>query len=328
MAIILNRPMFRRGGSVAEGTGITSGLTPRANYADGPDEDGVQQSDVVDETLDTGDGVEQQVKIEDTSNIYKPTGSQTVSEKEKPQEQDKYVNQSIEKILEMVQNKLMPTDEEKVKDYLTAVGVAGAGDPTKLKTWGSFLGDAAKNYETLQEPKIKQAKQYGAQAALQVIKGMNKSSLTALMKNAQAGVDAGVYKDINEGVRKQLEAASYQKTPHPEVLKSKIVKGYEDDYKKANPSDVYASNKAQIDYQIKNEKSLPGGIKEEDLAGAKRYLNPNALTTSPDGKIIFNPKTINVGQQKAYAKEINKVFINPVTKKFYRFKGDHFEPIE
>ena len=47
MANILKRPMFRRGGSVAYGTGITSGLdTPRAKYADGPDEEGVQQEDI------------------------------------------------------------------------------------------------------------------------------------------------------------------------------------------------------------------------------------------------------------------------------------------
>jgi hypothetical protein len=37
MSIILKRPMFRKGGSVAEGTGITSGLTHRKRFADGSD---------------------------------------------------------------------------------------------------------------------------------------------------------------------------------------------------------------------------------------------------------------------------------------------------
>ena len=32
MPNILKRPMFRKGGSTSEGTGITSGLTPRQNY--------------------------------------------------------------------------------------------------------------------------------------------------------------------------------------------------------------------------------------------------------------------------------------------------------
>jgi hypothetical protein len=325
MAIILNRPMFRKGGSVADGSGITHGLNKRARYAGGPGQDGVQDDDVVDSN---DEGVESQVTVQPMS--YTSTGSTVISEGNKttetPKEQDKYVNQSIEKILEMVQNKLMPSDQEKIKDYMVSLGAAGAGDPTKLKTWGSFLGDTAKNFEAIEEPKVKAAKQYGAQAALQVIKGMNKSSLTALMKNAQAGVDAGFYKDINEGVSKQLEAMSYQKTPHPEVLKSKIIKQYNDEYKKADANDVYASNKAEIDYQIKNLKKLPGMVKEEDLAGDNRYLQPSDVIKNEDGSLSFS-KGVLAGKKKAFNKDINKVFINPVNKKFYRFNGTSFEPI-
>jgi len=36
MSIILKRPMFRKGGSVAEGTGITSGLTPKRGFVNQP----------------------------------------------------------------------------------------------------------------------------------------------------------------------------------------------------------------------------------------------------------------------------------------------------
>ena len=35
MPNILKRPMFRKGGSAAEGTGITTGLTNRQNYSEG-----------------------------------------------------------------------------------------------------------------------------------------------------------------------------------------------------------------------------------------------------------------------------------------------------
>jgi hypothetical protein len=134
---------------------------------------------------------------------------------------------------------------------------------------------------------------------------------------------------MDEGVAKQLEAQSFQKLPHPEVVKTKIIKEYKDDYLKRSSTDIYASNKAEMDYQIKNEKKLPGGIKEEDLAGNKRYLKPSSIIPQSDGKLIFNPKEVTPGEQKnTYGKEINKVFINPVNKKFYRFKGDHFEPIE
>jgi hypothetical protein len=38
MPNILKRPMFRRGGSTSAGVGITSGMEPRRNFANGPDE--------------------------------------------------------------------------------------------------------------------------------------------------------------------------------------------------------------------------------------------------------------------------------------------------
>jgi hypothetical protein len=299
--------MFRRGGSVAYGTGITSGLdTPRAKYADGPDEEGVQQEDI--ELSEKG--VQQE-------NIG-------LSEKE----QEKINPEILKAAYDIIKQKTLPSKEESLTDFLTSFG-ASAGDPTELQSVGSALGKTLQRYQTVQQPKIQAASKYGAQAALASLKGMSKSSQTALYKNAQLGVMAGEYKTIEEGIQKQIQAQSFQKLPHPEVVKTKIIKGYEDDYKKINPNDVYASNKAEMDYLIRNAKKLPGGITEEDLAGSKRYLKPDVLTTSSDGKIILNPdpKIINEGTRKQYAKEINKVFINPVNKKFYRFKGDYFEPI-
>lgn len=325
MAVIFNRPMFRRGGSVAEGTGITYGL-PRAKYEEGSDENGVQQEDVVDTTEVADIGDSGQIEIKDISEKYKNVASKpTQTSVEKPEVQDKYVNQSIEKILEMVQDKLMPTDQEKIQDYMTALAAAGSGDPTKLQTWGSFLGKAAANYSSLQEPKIKAAKQYGAQAALQVIKGMNKSSLTALMKNAQAGVDAGYYKDINEGIRKQLEGQEYGKKESPEKAKRLIVNQYTQDFLRADKDDTYARDKAEMEYMIRNEKRLPSGITSADFA-SKKYLKPNQIMEK-DGKLVWNPSVVSKGTAGTFKGDINKVFINPVTGKFYRYKGDYFEPI-
>ena len=52
MANILKRPMFRRGGSVAEGTGITSGLTPKRGFVN---ESGGYAGDAPENTDDYSD---------------------------------------------------------------------------------------------------------------------------------------------------------------------------------------------------------------------------------------------------------------------------------
>jgi hypothetical protein len=309
MANIFHRPMFRRGGSVANGTGITSGLTtPKrglvnqpGGYAGENDDDETDTLDNLDNTISSAAGFDIDPK--------------------------KYDPNILKSAINTIRTELKPTAKESLGDWLTAFGASGTGSIGEKQTLGGALSNTAKTIEAIDEKRKQLVDKYAGTAAVAALRGMGKSSQTAMMKNAQLGVMAGEYKTIEEGIQKQIQMQSFQKLPHPEVIKSKIIKGYEDDYKKSNPNDVYASNKAEVDYQIRNAKSLPSGITEEDLAGEKRYLNPNTLTTSPDGKIIFNPKAINVGQQKAYAKEINKVFINPVNKKFYRFKGDYFEPI-
>jgi len=309
MANIFNRPMFRRGGSVAHGTGITSGLTtPKRGLVNQPGGYAGDNEDDEDYTLDNLD-----------NNI-----SSAASFDIDPQKYDPNVLKSA---INVIRTELKPTPEESLGDWLTAFGASGTGSVGEKQTLGGALANTAKQVEAINEKRKQLIDKYAGTAAIAALKGMSKSSQTALYKNAQLGVMAGEYKTIEEGIQKQIQAQSFQKLPHPEVVKSKIVKGYEDDYKKANPNDVYASNKAEMDYLIRNSKKLPTGITEEDLAGTKRYLKPSDLTTSPDGKLIFNPKAVNPGQQKAYAKEINKVFINPVNKKFYRFKGDYFEPI-
>jgi hypothetical protein len=98
MANILKRPMFRRGGSVAYGTGITSGLdTPRARYADGPDQEGVQQEDI------------------------------GLSAKD----EEKINPEILKAAYDIIKEKTLPSDKEIVSDFLTSFG-AGINPSSKL----------------------------------------------------------------------------------------------------------------------------------------------------------------------------------------------------
>lgn len=149
MANIFHRPMFRRGGSVANGTGITSGLDqPRAKYADGPDEEGVNYKDATDEAL------------------------------------SKIGNVDPEKIalaMDVIKSKLMPTPEESVSDFLTSFG-SSAGSPTELQTWGSALGKTAQRYQALEQQKRQLAEKYAGIGAVSTLKSMTKNPVVDEME--------------------------------------------------------------------------------------------------------------------------------------------------
>ena len=124
MPNILKRPMFRRGGSVAYGTGITSGLdTPRARYEDGTDEEGATQEDV-----------------------------QGLTQKES----NKIDPEVAKAAYDIIKEASLPSDRETVADFLTSFG-ASAGDPTELQTWGSALGKTAQRFQAIQQPKLQAA---------------------------------------------------------------------------------------------------------------------------------------------------------------------------
>jgi hypothetical protein len=296
MANIFNRPMFRRGGSVAHGTGITSGLTNnRARYEDGTDDEGANANDII-----------EQNDISSATNF-------DIDAK-------KYDPNILKSAINVIRSELKPTAQESLADWLTAFGASGTGSIGEKQTLGGALSNTAKTIEAIDEKRKQLVDKYAGTAAVAALRGMSKSSQTALMKNAQAGVDAGYYKDINEGVAKQLQSQLFGKAESPEKAKRLIVNQYTQDFLRGDKDDQYARDKAEVEYMIRNEKKLPAGITADDFS-SKKYINPNALIQE-NGKIVFNPAVVPKGNIKGYNADINKVFINPVNKKFYRYKGD------
>ena len=296
MANIFHRPMFRRGGSVAHGTGITSGLTNnRARYEDGTDDEGANANDII-----------EQNDISSATNF-------DIDAK-------KYDPNILKSAINVIRSELKPTAQESLADWLTAFGASGTGSIGEKQTLGGALSNTAKTIEAIDEKRKQLVDKYAGTAAVAALRGMSKSSQTALMKNAQAGVDAGYYKDINEGVAKQLQSQLFGKAESPEKAKRLIVNQYTQDFLRGDKDDQYARDKAEVEYMIRNEKKLPAGITADDFS-SKKYINPNALIQE-NGKIVFNPAVVPKGNIKGYNADINKVFINPVNKKFYRYKGD------
>ena len=300
MANILKRPMFRRGGSVAYGTGITSGLdTPRARYADGPDEEGVQQEDI------------------------------GLSEKE----QEKINPEILKAAYDIIKQKTLPSKEESLTDFLTSFG-ASAGDPTELQSVGSALGKTLQRYQAVQQPKIQAANKYGAQAALASLKGMTKNDLLAIQKKAKEAAALGMFGDPKDPesykraytafARKELgiDASPFLKSKSPADQRyDEILRVKEEARKEGkNLSEPEAIAKAELNIKLRSDPQFEKLVREGRYAG---QLSRTFITDLPDGSLTLKSNDPNKQVPKP---ELNKykagqIVFDPLTKNFYMYDG-------
>ena len=293
MANILKRPMFRRGGPASYDVGITSGL--RRGYKQGDLAEQLQ-----DTSLDMG--------LQDYSNdtIVEENMEQDVSLK-------KTSEPTMQSYADAVQKRLMPTDKESVFDYLTSLGAAGGGDPLKLKTFGSVIGEATKNYQAINDPKVQAAKKAGADVYGSLLKGsLTKEKLYLYQQQAQ---DLAKVENIpyNEALKRVLAKELGAKDKSEDIIE-KIAQG------KVTSGITYpeARAEAEIEYKITRD---PEFFKRFGSGRFKGSINSSRFIQDSSGNYILkNP------QQKGTL-EVNDVFINPNTKKLYYFDGKKLVPV-
>ena len=291
MASILKRPMFRRGGSVAYGTGITSGLdTPRAKYAYGTDEEGAEQNDVV-----------------------------SLSEKD----EEKINPEILKAAYDIIKQKTMPTEKETVADFLTSFG-ASAGDPTELQTWGSALGKTGQRFQAIQQPKIQAANKYGAQAALASLKGMTKNDLLAIQRKAKEAAAMGMFGDPKDPesykkaytafARKELgvDANPYLKSKSPEDKVDELAKVIAKD-KGYDYATALAFAKIQYEYAHSSDEKI-----KDESNRFKGEINSNFVDLQSSGDLKIKADKLQ-SQGKLY--KANDVVFDPTTKSLYYYAG-------
>ena len=290
MASILKRPMFRRGGSVAYGTGITSGLdTPRARYENGSGDDGTQQDDI------------------------------GLSEKE----QEKINPEILKAAYDIIKQKTLPSREESIADFLTAFGASGAG-PTELQTFGSAASRAAKNFEAIQQPKISAASKYGAQAALASLKGMTKNDLLAIQRKAKEAAAMGMFGDPKDPesykkaytafARKELgvDANPFLKSKSPEDKVDELAKAIAKD-KGYDYATALSFAKIQYEYAHSSDEKV-----KDEANRFKGEINSNFVDPQANGDIKIRPDKLQ-SQGKLY--KANDVVFDPTTKSLYYYAG-------
>lgn len=188
MPNILKRPMFRRGGSAAEGTGITSGLTNRrARYEEGTSDQGAQTTDNIATSyspINIPGAVSQGINVD--PNVLK---------------------QAFQSIKQQIE----PTGQQRLSDFLTAFGASGAGIPAGQKqTLTSALGRAAQTIQQEEQKRQDLANKYAAEGDIALLRGVSKQQNDLLATRARTvSLNPSFRPDITDP-QKRYEAAYNQ----------------------------------------------------------------------------------------------------------------------
>ena len=187
--------MFRRGGSAARGTGITSGLE-RQGYKTG---------------MFVQPGISEETIKERIGNKYDPDGSIALSrsntitgitkdltkkplevinkramqtqQKESPPRTPGELQQQLEVISQM-KERFQPTTGDVIDDTMAAIASTAPDDPTKLQTFGQFLAKAGAGATGLRRQRQEQIDKFEKDATLQMIKNLSKDEKDQLFRYA------------------------------------------------------------------------------------------------------------------------------------------------
>ena len=300
MANIFKRPMFRRGGSVADGVGITSGLNEsRARYANS-DEDGVTTDDIT--TTSTDDTLT-------------------------PKEQANLPPELIKAYYEMIHEKMSPSKEDRMADFLTSFGASAPADPTELQTIGSAVGKTLQRYQALQQPKEAAANKYAAQAAITGLKGLSKESSLAIQKKAKEAAALGMFGDPKDPesykkayaafARKELgmDTSPFLKSKSPQDELKEEIRRIKDK-STTTMSESEAKTQAMYNLKIQKDPEFDKLVREERV---KEGLPKSSLVYNPNEEsYIFKPDAPEPLKKKHNA---NDIVFDKSTRKFYTYDG-------
>jgi len=231
MPNILKRPMFRRGGSVAYGTGITSGLEERRNYQEGgftlnPSMEGYEQGGTMDPrkiTEELTKGVtEEQILESIKPGIY---DRELYEKSQQPMTPDMRNMEAQMGVVRGIEESMRPTGREEVADVMASIAATSPDDPTKLQTFGQVLGKAGAAKRGLEKKREEGLQQFRREAGLQVLKSMTDDEKDQLFRYAK---EYAKRTGMSEADAYKLFLDRYlQGTPPKGLTRENLIAGYQ-----------------------------------------------------------------------------------------------------
>jgi hypothetical protein len=304
MPNILQRPMFRRGGSAAKGSGITSGLTERKQYADGPD---------INDILAGGDAFgikamptpksEAEMLTDIRPGIYDLELAKQARQQPTTMPSQQRELEAQMGIIRGLGERMAPTGSEVLEDTAAAIAATAPEDPTKLQTFGSFLSKAGTGALGLKRQREEGRKKFERDATLQVLKNMTDSEKDQLFRYAK---EYAKRTGISEDKAYKMFLDRYLKgTPSKGLTTDRLVQ----DYQKILMTDTYGypSNEAlniartqAAAFQKQAPNAAPGPV------GAN-FSDPDTYKTLRPGTYI-DPASGDIYRIDEQGKEATKVW--------------------
>ena len=261
--------MFRKGGSTSEGTGITSGLTPRQNY----------------------------------------------QEQGKVQKKEPY-----EILIENQYQKMLPSQADSIRNYITGFGASAAKDPMALQTFGSAFGQASKIGAGLNAQQIAQAEKFRTQAGIQAVKNLTKDDRDILEKRAAL---VAKQRNIPYNDALGLVLDNFMKETSP-FLKGKSEPERKLDFRKDRIAEGYTKEEASIlsqyDFDF-NFNKIPKDLKEK-LDVGNTVINTKIVIV--DNKTGIGSFKTGVQQSQKSNYTSGKAYVSPTDGKIYIYDGTKF----
>lgn len=298
--------MFRKGGSTAEGTGITSGLRKKYQVG-GFSLEGYPYDMEVEEDENLGMNLSATANADKNADVINPNMDAT---------REIYAR----KFGQNLERQMMPTYRDQVLDFLTAFGATGAA-PGQYQTLSDALSKTGKNFQTIFDPKVQAAKRAGTQGYLAALKGADKEKLLKYQQQARDLFNADQkqtnpkFKTLDDALAFVVTQEIYGKDKTRDIIESAAQK------KPTFGTDPIAARaEAEIEYKISTDPEYAKRFGDGRFKGAvKNSLFKKDTTTG--NYVLKNP------QQKGTT-EVNDVFVEPVSKKLYYFDGKKLVPVK
>ena len=299
----LRRPMFRMGGSAGEG--ITSGLAPRQGYNIGLSVKPINFPGTQAE-WEAQQKMLEEKKIGPYSPLRAKKNKQTVVPGNTGSTGSSFVGggtgtntQSIidkakahQSILDAVYPRT-PRRDTSFNDFLISTGLDLISRPKGGNIFQQVATSAKGPFEQFQQAKqmedaysMKETSEDRALLA-KMLEGMDDDKLSALMKDVQAGVDAGLWTE-NEGIKKLLQKKVYGVMDMPGEAENARIRELE--LMISRDQEVPAGAiRSVAEHIYKIETGAYSKDIQDDLNRTKTYIKPNHITgrkKDADGNII------------------------------------------
>ena len=318
----LRRPMFRIGGSVAEG--ITSGLAPRQGYNTGLsvkpiDFPGTQAEWEAQQKMlkkkKIGPYSEFSLAKKNKQAIVPGNTGSTIGD---GTDTKSIIDRATERksILDAVYPRT-PRRDTSFNDFLISMGLDLVSRPKGGNIFQQVATSAKGPFEKFQEAKqledaysMKETSEDRALLA-KMLEGMDDDKLSALMKDVKAGVEAGEFPDEKTGIKLLLQKKIYGVLDAPGEKKQEWIKWYMTNLQNKADVDpgvarVVAEHQYKMDFKeyppevLKDLNRTKMYIKESHIEGRKRdendeiielIVNANQARTYRKGQIYIDPQS-------------------------------------